>query len=71
MQQQTTNSWKNTKKIKNHHIYCVEMQTIYMNGQCFKNYLLIILIGKAAHPSLMKSLQKVKMKILIKDAYLK
>ena len=48
------------------------METICADGQCLKNYLLIILNGKKTHQILMKSLYKnVMMKITNRNIFLK
>ena len=43
MQKQITDIWKTMKKIKNHHILCIQVQIVYMHGQCLKNYKSMVL----------------------------
>ena len=42
MQKQTINTQKGITQRMNYHISCIGMQTFYTNGQCLKNYLLIV-----------------------------
>ena len=46
MQKQTINTRKNTTMTKNHHILSIQMQIIYMDGECLKSYQYMVLIGK-------------------------
>ena len=38
-QQQIKNTRKTKTKTKNHHILCIYIHVIYIDGQCLKNYL--------------------------------
>ena len=46
MQKQTINTRKKTTMTKNHHILSIQMQIIYMDGECLKSYQYMVLIGK-------------------------
>ena len=40
------NNYMKMIKTKNHHVFNISMQTIYMDGQCLKNCLWVVTNGK-------------------------
>ena len=52
-------------KMKNHHILCTKTPTICIDGQCYKNYLLMIFRGLEKDLNLQEISYKKIMKIAI------
>ena len=73
MQKQIIKISKIIMKTKNHHIEssCIEIETICMDGQYFKNCMQKALNGKKMRLNVMKNLLKIMMKIAKKDIFLK
>ena len=65
MQKQTINTQKGITQRMNYHISCIGMQTFYTNGQCLKNYLLIVVDNGKKSLNSMKTLQKMIIKLNI------